>query len=84
MTGYEAEAYARGVRRRIRAGWEQARYVAYYSLLPWAKDLQIADMIEFPWEKDTPLDDDAEAAALDSLMARVPEYTKFIKEKMKE
>ena len=77
MSAYEAEAYVRGVRRRMRAGWEQARYVAFNVLKPWAKDLDMDNMPHFSWE-DEPLDEEAEATALANLQLRVGEYKDFL------
>lgn len=49
---YEAEAYARGVCRRSREGWKQARLIAYASLRPWCKNLKMADVAKFYWEEE--------------------------------
>lgn len=44
----------RGVERKERAGWEQARYIAYYCMRPWAGEgFSMEDMVHFPWEKET-------------------------------
>lgn len=82
MSMYEAEAYVRGVQRRARAGWEQARYIAYCTLKPWSKDLDIKDMISFPWETDTEdFSEEEQANAISALRNRVQEFTNFINQK---
>lgn len=51
LTAYEAAAYVRGLARRRRASWEQARYVAFYAAKPHCKEgFTFESMGKFPWE----------------------------------
>lgn len=53
LTAYEAAAYVRGLARRRRASWEQARYVAFYAAKPHCKkEFTFESMGKFPWEDD--------------------------------
>ena len=80
MDTYEAEAYLRGLERRKRAGWEQARYIAFNCLRPWVKNLTIDDMPTFSWEKEM-IDPEDEERKLQALGARVDEYRQVLIEK---
>lgn len=80
MTAYEAQAFVNGVARRSRSGWEQARYVAFCALKPWAKGLDMTDMATFPWEEDYQTDEEKEAA-IEALRAREKEFAEFINRK---
>jgi hypothetical protein len=51
LTVYEAEAYLRGVARRNRAGWEQARYIAHYICATQCKNWSFSNLRKFPWEE---------------------------------
>lgn len=77
----EAEAYVRGVQRRYRQQWEQARFMAYCSLRPWSRDLEPSALMRFPWEDESggKVDEEQEAAAIDALRARIPEYQELIR-----
>lgn len=82
MTMYEAEAYVRGVQRKQRAGWEQARYIAYCTLRPWSKDLDINSMMPFPWESDADeLSEEEQDEALSALRDRVKEFENYLNHK---
>ena len=50
LSSFEARAYLRGMSRRYRAAWEQARYIAYYAAAPHCKDFDADKMVKFPWE----------------------------------
>ena len=51
LTAYEAAAFVRGVARRRRAGWEQARYIAFFAARPHCKDtFTFESMGRFGWE----------------------------------
>lgn len=80
MSLYEAEAYARGVARRYRAGWEQARMTAFAALKPWAKDLKMDQLVKFEWEEsdEVMVNDEVE---LNHLRALLPEITKKMKKR---
>lgn len=80
MDTYEAEAYLRGLERRKRAGWEQARYIAFNCLRPWVKNLTIDDMPAFSWEKER-IDPEDEERKLQALGTRVDEYRQVLIEK---
>ena len=80
MDTYEAEAYLRGLERRKRAGWEQARYIAFNCLRPWVKNLTIDDMPAFSGEKEM-IDPEDEERKLQALGARVDEYRQVLIEK---
>lgn len=80
MDTYEAEAYLRGLERRKRAGWEQARYIAFNCLRPWVKNLSIDDMPTFSWEKEK-IDPEEEERKLQALASRVDEYRQVLIEK---
>lgn len=54
LTLYECELFVKGLQRRKRIFWEQARYIAYYGIMPYSKaDFSFSDMGKFIWEKDT-------------------------------
>lgn len=78
MSLYEAEAYMRGVGRRDRAGWEQARFVAYSTMRPWCKNLKLEDMARMPWESGEQASDDEEVAD-EEILKRIPEIEKRLK-----
>lgn len=80
MDTYEAEAYLRGLERRKRAGWEQARYIAFNCLRPWVKNLSIDDMPTFSWERER-IDPEDEERKLQALASRVDEYKQVLIEK---
>lgn len=80
MDTYEAEAYLRGLERRKRAGWEQARYIAFNCLRPWVKNLSIDDMPTFSWEKER-IDPEVEERKLQALASRIDEYKQVLIEK---
>lgn len=53
LTAYEAAAYVRGLARRRRASWEQARYIAFYAAKPHCKqEFTFESMGKFSWEDD--------------------------------
>lgn len=53
LTAYEAAAYVRGLARRRRASWEQARYIAFYAAAPHCKrEFTFETMGKFSWEED--------------------------------
>ncbi len=80
MDTYEAEAYLRGLERRKRAGWEQARYIAFNCLRPWVKNLSIDDMPTFSWERER-IDPEDEERKLQALASRIDEYKQVLIEK---
>lgn len=52
LTLYEAEAYLRGVQRRLHSGWEQARQICFYAAKPHcSSDFTFESMGRFPWEE---------------------------------
>lgn len=51
LTIYEAELFCRGLRRRGREAWHQARYMAYYAAAPHCKNFGPDKMGKFDWEK---------------------------------
>lgn len=80
MDTYEAEAYLRGLERRKRAGWEQARYIAFNCLRPWVKNLSIDEMPTFSWERER-IDPEDEERKLQALASRIDEYRQVLIEK---
>lgn len=81
MDTYEAEAYLRGLERRKRAGWEQARYIVFSYLHLWVKELSIDDMPTFSWEKEKD-DPKEEEKALAALYARKGEFEEYLNNKI--
>ena len=53
LTYREAALFLAGLERRYRAGWEQARMIAYYAVRPHVKVLSKSDLPQFPWERET-------------------------------
>ena len=52
MSLEEIHAFIRGVERKERGGWEQARMIGYYSLLASGNKIKKPDdLFKFPWEK---------------------------------
>lgn len=49
---YEASLFIAGLNRRCRAGWEQARLMAFYAARPHLKDFKFSDMPTFSWEEE--------------------------------
>jgi len=77
----EAEAYVAGVQRRSRAGWEQARFVAFCCLKPWSKDLNLDTFLQFPWEEEGKLSEEEQHSMIEEMRARVTEFSEFLKNK---
>lgn len=80
----EAEAYVRGVQRRYRPGWEQARLVAFCVLRPWSKDLRIDDVMRFPWSEEESVEtmsEDEELRAIESLRAMAKDMERKMNER---
>ncbi len=50
MTWTEAAACLRGLERREREAWERTRWDVWASLRPWSKELEVTDVMRFPWE----------------------------------
>lgn len=50
LNSYEARAFIRGLQRRQRPFWEQARYIASYAAAPHCKDFDVEKMGRFTWE----------------------------------
>ena len=47
------DGYYNSVNNEYRLSWEQTRFIAYHSLLPYvskSKSLKPADLIKFPWD----------------------------------
>lgn len=77
LTFREAALYLAGLDRRHRAGWEQARMIAYYAAMPHVKDFSRSALPHFPWEQeeiepDTRTDEERESelAALRAFAAQ--------------
>lgn len=51
LNSYEARAFIRGLQRRQRPFWEQARYIATYAVAPHCKDFDVEKMGRFAWEE---------------------------------
>lgn len=78
----EIGAYIRGLERRQRAGWEQARLIAFSCLRPWVKDIELNEVAHFYWEED---DDEAPAMSeeeekeeLRKMREELPKWTELI------
>ena len=54
LTAYEAAAYVRGLARRYRAAWEQARYTSFHAAAPHCtKEFTFESLGKFSWEDDS-------------------------------
>lgn len=74
LTLYEAELFVRGLQRRKRIFWEQARYIAYHTLVPYAKSgFSLDDMRRFSWEdseEELPMSEEEQQRELEALRKR--------------
>ena len=50
---YEAEAYLEGVDMQRRERWEQTRRQAFFTLVPWSKDLDPLKFMPLPWDAES-------------------------------
>lgn len=51
LSSYEARAFIRGLQRRQRPFWEQARYISAHAVAPHCKDFDVEKMGRFAWEE---------------------------------
>lgn len=52
MEFYELSAMVDGYSRREQAGWEQARFCAFYTASAAGAKLSMKEIVVFPWEKE--------------------------------
>ena len=79
MTIPEAEAYVRGMSRRCRAGWEQARLIAFCTMRIWCQELNADNFINFPWEHEqAPVTTQKD---VDRLRAMIPQFESLLSSK---
>lgn len=75
MSPYEIEAYIRGINRRTRDSWHQARFLGYCQLAPWSKNVTPESLLSFPWEeKQNKKQKNDNAEAIKALMKRAKDY----------
>ncbi len=79
----EALSFARGVQRRYREAWRQARFSAYVVARPHYKELDYNKLLELPWEKDCAsvhqVPEAQRLEQLEELRKKIPVYAKFLK-----
>lgn len=81
---FEAVLFARGVARRYRAGWEQARFSTYITAAPNYKNLSFESLLDLPWEKKKAVSEEEQLAAIEKLRAKIPMYEELLKNKKKD
>ena len=53
MSISEMNMFAKYAHLSDKTSWEAARFIGFCCLSPYSKDLEIKDLIEFPWETAT-------------------------------
>ena len=78
----EALSFARGVQRRYREGWRQARFSAYVVARPHYKELDYDSLLSLPWENESKMPrkeaEKQRAAQLEELKGKIPMYAKIL------
>lgn len=89
LNSYEARAFIRGLQRRQRPFWEQARYISAHAVAPHCEDFDIEKMGRFTWEEPAEIHDEEESAEtyeaeLAAVRARAIERDKLFNELKKK
>lgn len=80
LNAYEARAFIRGLQRRQRPFWEQARYIATYAVAPHCKDFDVEKMGRFAWEEPAETHAEIDEEELAAIRARAIERDKLFNE----